>query len=368
MTEHRIAVRTCGGIAGQALAAAGLAIALGLALDSAAAVERASGPLAQAAIPRDEPPSLPSNLDELPRTAPPAIQRIGGRSGPEPVRVGIVGRSPIAPFLERLAPFREGLARALGRPVEIQPFASYAALVDAQVSNRVQLGLHSSASFAAAEAACACLEPLVAPAAEDGTLAFHGVLVARRNAEKDGLDALRGGHLVAGGPDSIGASRLPLAALAAEGVEPNFFGRIESVDSPVEAMRMVLDGRADAALGWSSMAGDPAAGYSRGSLALLAGLREGAAGALVVLWRSPPLTHGPVAVSRALPEADRQAARGFFLDLAATDPETYGRLEPFYPGGYRHVGPDDYRSAALLVGRHAGAARLEDGTSGIAGQ
>ncbi|MGQ7792086.1 phosphate/phosphite/phosphonate ABC transporter substrate-binding protein [Faunimonas sp. B44] len=347
-------MRTCVGIAGQGLIAVGLAVTLGLAMDSAAAVDRRSDPLAQADIPRDEPPSLPSNAGELPRTAPPAIQRIGGRSGTEPVRVGIIGRSPIAPFLERLAPFRDGLARALGRPVEIQPFATYAALVDAQVSNRVQLGLHSSASFAVAEAACACLEPLVAPAAEDGTLAFHGILVARRDAAKDGLDGLRGGHLVAGGPDSIGASRLPLAALAAEGIDPSFFGRIESVHSPVEAMRMVLDGRADAALGWSTMTGDAAAGYSRGSLALLARLQEGAAGELAVLWRSPPLTHGPVAASTSLPEADRQSARGYFLDLAAADPETYGRIEPFYPGGYRAVGPDDYRSAALLAGGDGG--------------
>ena len=70
-------------------------------------------------------------------------------------------------------------------------------------------------------------------------------------------------------------------------------------------MKLVAAGAADAAFGWSSLAGGVASGYSRGTLADLVARGEVAMDRLAVIWSLPPVGHGPFAVVRAMPEEDR---------------------------------------------------------------
>ncbi|MYZ48680.1 phosphate/phosphite/phosphonate ABC transporter substrate-binding protein [Propylenella binzhouense] len=309
---------------------------------------RLRGTIEARAIPLDEPPpSREAPEDGL--AAASAIQRI---TTPAPaLRIGVVPRGPAAKALAALQPVRQGLERAIGRPVEILPFASYSALVDAQAERRVEVAMLSAAAFADLQARCGCAEPVAAPAAEDGGIAYYGVLIVRSDAGKTRLEDLRGARLIAGPADSIGARRLQFAALAAEGIDPaSFFGAIGTVASPVEALRQVLAGKADAALGWSSMEGEAAAGYSRGTLAMLAAADPAAPSGLSVIWRTPALAHGPVAALSTLPDRDKRALASYLVGLADADPAAYHALEPLYPGGYRMVGPADYRGAELLSG------------------
>lgn len=318
------------------------------------------------AVPREEPPFA---LEPLPPAAPPAASKEVPQSAPppetasppadeglvpapprSPLRIGMVPGGDVRRLLAALQPFRSGLAAALDRPVEILTMSSYRALIDAQILQRIDVGFYSTAAYATAAAICRCVEPLVAPAAPDGTIAYHGIIVVGRNAPFASVADLAGAHVAAAGADSVGGRRLQLAGLAAEGIDPQrFFGRIEDAGSAVDAVRLLVAGGADAAFAWSSLQGDPQSGYSRGTLALLAGSGEIVMNELSVLWRSPALAHGPVAVASTMTEPEKQAIEAFLVGLFDSDPPSYELLDRRYGGGFRPVDAKDYASAALLL-------------------
>jgi phosphonate transport system substrate-binding protein len=267
-----------------------------------------------------------------------------------PFRVGMVPRGDVRAYLRAMEPLRDGLAAAVGRPVEILPMASLSALVDAQALRRVDAGFYSAAAYASAEALCRCLEPLVAPAAGDGTTAYHALILARSDSGVGALSDLEGRRVAAGPADSVGARQAQLAGLREEGIEPAFFGEIVDAGSAVAAVRMMLAGEAAAAFAWSSLAGEAETGYSRGTLAWLARRGELAMEDVVIVWRSRPIAHGPFAVLAALPQQERAAIEAYLVGLADSDPELYDRLDLLYGGGFRTVEPADYRAVEAIIG------------------
>ncbi len=138
-------------------------------------------------------------------------------------------------------------------------------MIDAQVERRIDGGFYSAAAFAIADARCGCLEPLVAPRAADGTLAYNAIIVARAGCRRSrSLADLQGKSVAIAAADSIGARRMQLAGLMSEGIDPaSAFASVIEVQSAEEAVRLVAAGRADAAFAWSSLAGRADAGYSQ---------------------------------------------------------------------------------------------------------
>ena len=268
-----------------------------------------------------------------------------------PFRVGMVPRGGVRAFLEAMQPLKDGLAAAVGRPVEILPMASLSALVDAQLLQRIEAGFYSAAAYAGAEALCRCLEPLVAPAAGDGTTSYHALIVARAGRGITALADLEGRRLAAGPPDSVGARQVQLAGLKQEGIEAQaFFAEIVEAGSAVSAVRMMLEGRADAAFAWSSLSGEAERGYSRGTLAFLVARGELAMEDIAIVWRSRPITHGPFAVRAGLPQHEKAALEAYLVGLADSEPALYDRLDLLYGGGFQPVEPADYRAVAQIVG------------------
>jgi phosphonate transport system substrate-binding protein len=241
------------------------------------------------------------------------------------------------------------LGKALGRPTNLLPMASFGAMIDAQVEQRIDGGFYSAAAFALAEAECRCLEPIAAPAASDGTVAYRAVIVARRSSGIASSADLEGKTVAVGAADSVGARRMQFAGLTAEGFDPSRFGAVREAASAEAAVRMLVGGEADAAFAWSSLRGDAAAGTSRGTLADLAAHGEITPDEFTVVWQSPPIAHGPVAVTSSLPAAEKAAIRSYLLGLANSEPAAYDALDPYYGGGYVAIEPKDYAAVELLA-------------------
>jgi phosphonate transport system substrate-binding protein len=83
-------------------------------------------------------------------------------------------------------------------------------------------------------------------------------------------------------------------------------------------------------------------------------------GEIAVVWRSPPLTHGPFAVARTLPEAVKRTLGDYLAGLEASKPAAYDALNPYYAGGYARVGPDDYAGVEVLMEENVDAVRLPE--------
>ena len=318
-----------------------------------------------AEVPASEPPTSaaasPAEPDPEPAAGAAEPAPLESAAVPDldrPLRLAVLAGRDVMATMAATEPLAAGLRQVLGRPVEILPMSSFGAMIDAQATQRIDGGFYSAAAYAAAEAACGCLEPLVAPAAADGTAAYHSIVVARADSGIKAPGDLAGKVVALGAADSIGSRRMPLAGLMAEGIDPQLFRGIREVASAEEAVRLVAAGAADAALAWSSLAGDAADGYSRGTLADLVRRGEISMADLAVIWRSPPVAHGPFAVLKGLPEADKRGIETYLLGLDATAPAAYDKLDPYYGGGFVAVEPGDYGGLAVLTAQKVDALRL----------
>jgi phosphonate transport system substrate-binding protein len=125
--------------------------------------------------------------------------------------------------------------------------------------------------------------------------------------------------------------------------------RRERVEGPRAAVRAALDGRADAAVAWSTLEGDVAEGYGRGTLHDMVAGGELAMTGARVLWASPVLPHGPHAVRSELAEGTKRRLRDMLVDLDEVDPDAYDAVEPVLTGGFLRVGHAAYAPFVDLV-------------------
>ncbi len=263
-------------------------------------------------------------------------------------RVGVVAEPGAGNTIAGLAELNDAFTKALGLKVEFFVAQSYAALIDAQVSSRIEYAIYSAAAYASAYRRCECVEPLVAPVGEDGSIGIRSVLIAKDNRMLS-ADAVAGRRIALQPPDSMAGHQLPLAAFQPGGKPlsgtESFFVHADSVEA---AEAMLAEGSVDAIFGWV-----PAGPPDRAEIAGGTPARLAAAGiarsALSILWRSDVLRFGPHAVSIDLdPEPKRRLAR-FLTGLRAADPDMYERLETHHLGGFTAASQTDYSVALEMV-------------------
>ncbi|NLH82953.1 MAG: phosphate/phosphite/phosphonate ABC transporter substrate-binding protein, partial [Phyllobacteriaceae bacterium] len=265
-----------------------------------------------------------------------------------PFRLGIVAADRREVAAARVEPFRHELASVLGRDVTVETFDDEAALVGALVARRIDYAPLSAIGFATATRLCDCVEPLAAPRDADRAAGWHAVVLARAGSGPARPEDLAGRRLAVAPASSIGTRRIPLAMLARSAPVGAEAPRLVETAGPAEALRALLDGRAEAALVWSSLEGDADAGWSRGPLAEAVARGEARAEDVRVVWASPLLPLGPHTVQASLGEADKRRLREMLIELDA-DPEVYEAIERTHSGGFVRVGAPSYRPFVDLL-------------------
>jgi phosphonate transport system substrate-binding protein len=249
------------------------------------------------------------------------------------LRVGLLTGGNQAYVSARVEPFRSYLAARLGIGVEIVPASDYPALIRAQMTSNLHAAFLSATAFAVASVACdQCVEPLAVPTA-DGEPGYYAILVTAAGSPIDGPEDLPGRRLAVSAADSLAGRLLPLSLFADAGIAAASLTLVER-DSPEAAMAALLAGEADAALAWSSLAGDRAAGFSRGVLTQMV-----TAGALVmdqvaIAWTSPLIAYGPLAVQAMLPAELKSALAEAMVTMLEADPAAYAAVDRDYGGGF----------------------------------
>jgi len=249
----------------------------------------------------------------------------------------------------RIEPFRLALEDILDRPVDLYLIDTLGGLVEALANGDIDYARLSASAYAAAHAACACVEPLVAARPDEVSDRFHAILVARAADPQKTLADLKGTALGVEHTASIAGYRVPIAGLAAEGINPRtHFSALVQVQNSVEGMRAVLEGRVAAALGWSTLAGNPETGYTAGTLNDLYVAGDSDLGKLSILWRSTGIPYSAHTVRTDLPDEVKRGLRAGLVELRETVPGAYSSIEPDLTGGFAPVLHSDYRAVLRL--------------------
>lgn len=273
-------------------------------------------------------------------------------------RVGVVGEPGAGNTIAGLAELNDAFTRALGLKVEFFVARSYAALIDAQTSSRIEYAIYSASAYASAYRRCECVEPLVAPTGVDGSIGIRSVLIVKDGRLSSPAD-LAGRRVALLPADSVAGHLLPLAAFRHAGKPlsgaEEFFVQADTAEA---AEAMLVSGHVDAIFGWMPAAPAGAPEIEGGTLARLeaAGVERAA---LDVVWRSDVLRYGPHAVSSDLDPEPKQLLTAFLTGLKEADPDTYERLELHYLGGFAAASRTDYQPALDMMRMLAERSRTE---------
>jgi phosphate/phosphite/phosphonate ABC transporter binding protein len=262
---------------------------------------------------------------------------------PDRLRLGVVVAADET-ARERVEPFRQALERIADLPVDLFLMQTMADGIEALASDKIDYIRLSPSAYAAAYQLCECVEPLVTAGPDDFPARFYAIMIAKRGVEPIKLEDLRNTRLAVGGKHAVAGYRVPVANLAADGIDVRkYFKTLVEVHNPVEGIRAILDGRVQAALGWSSLAGEAKNGFTAGTLNDY--YVSGGKGFedLEIVWRSSPIPYSAHTIRSGLPDALKREIRAGMMDLRREDPAAYVAIEPDLPGGFEPVGHADYR-------------------------
>lgn len=282
-----------------------------------------------------------------------SIETLESRPGPPPgedwrdeirvLRIGVLAPSGADRELAMMEPFRAHMMETLGLPVELVPARDMRTLIDAIVNARVDYARLSASAFASGWALCRCLEPLAVPLAADGTNGYYAIAVTKTGSGIGRLVDLKDRSVVFSDMDSLSGYLLPVSEFRDQGIDPDtYFARQNHAGGPVAAVAAMLRGEYDVAFAWSSLEGDEAAGYSRGTLHRMVAEGQLSMGDIRIAWQSKAIPHPPQVVRTNLPDALKSLLRAALFDLAAADPAAYDAAEPSFPGGFAAVTQDNY--------------------------
>jgi phosphonate transport system substrate-binding protein len=250
------------------------------------------------------------------------------------LRVGFLASKGASYDLARLEPFRAYLQSSLSLPVELVPASSYAVLIDAQATDRVQYAIHSATSYATAAAVCHCVEPLALPTAFDGARGFYAVLITRADGPISAITDAGGTRLALAGADSIAGHLAPITFLSRQGIDPStYFSSIVETQSPEAAVTALLSGKADVAAAWSSLTGDATRGFDFGLLSQLVAEGVLSMDQIRLVWASPLIPFGPHAVRSDLPDDLKSQLLDTLTAMTASAPQALDAVDRSSIGG-----------------------------------
>ncbi len=272
-------------------------------------------------------------------------------------RIGLSASDTRSISPDELGKLEAGYAKALGMPVMITILRDYPALIDAQVSGRIEYAIYSSTAYASAWLLCECVEPLVAPVLSNGATGIRSALIVNAATPFTRLD-LNGIKVGIPGKDSITGFAVPLASYTvgtrALSQDESFFTRFPDLESTAAAL---AEGGIDAFFGWTAAIESgpiPGAGIM-GSGQDKQLVVQGRAVDVKTPWVSKLLRFGPHAVRRDV-NAEAKAALAAFLGTA--DVELLDLLSVTQAGDVQKLVPARHSEYELAIQAAKAAATL----------
>ncbi len=249
-------------------------------------------------------------------------------------RIGIITTEQSIEALDRLEPFKLAISEALKMDVEFFRAKNATALINALTDERIEYAVFSASGYALAWTACQCVEPVVVARSKDTTDGYHTILISAPDGPES-LEKLPGNKIGILSENSISGPALASHVLRQENIiigdEKTPFVTKENAE---EMLNAFAKGEVKVLVGWSSMTGSPASGYSRGSLHQLAEKYDAPVRNYKILWKSEQIPHRLHLMRKKIHGAAKKILNTTLLEMNEKDPVAYDSIEPIYGGGF----------------------------------
>lgn len=257
------------------------------------------------------------------------------------LRIGLLGGENESDRLGRFGAYQALLAATFDIAVRLFPASDYAGVLQAFSARQIEMSSLGASGYAGAWLDTnGGIEPLLVPEENDGSIAYHAVMIVRADSGIADLAGMRGRSLAWADPNSTSGYLIPRFALRRQGIgveSGQYFSRTGFAGGHEQGVVAVLQRQYDGAVTWVSGQGEPAQGYSRGNLRAMVDKGMVNMADLRVLWMSDPIPNGPIAARTDLPAAFKEDMKLFHLALPKSHPHIYEQIERGGGTGYREA-------------------------------
>jgi phosphate/phosphite/phosphonate ABC transporter binding protein len=177
---------------------------------------------------------------------------LAGEVVPEVIRFGVTPYLDAHLLSENFEPVLEYLSKRTGYAFEIVPGKGYASLVNDLEEGRVDVASLSPLTYVQARERMPCLQ-LMLTQVSFGSVSYSGYLVARADSPVSSVGDLRGKRFAFTAKGSASGYLYPKAFLLERGERAEeYFSKVEFADNHIMALKLLLDGKVDAAATFSS--------------------------------------------------------------------------------------------------------------------
>lgn len=223
-------------------------------------------------------------------------------------RIGILGGENAQDRMNSYSCLQDYTTEVLGVETKLFAPADYNGVIQGLLGGTIDMAWLGASAYAATylqdpEA----VEPVLVKVNIDGSIGYHSIGFARKDAGITSLDDMEGKVFGFGDPNSTSGYLIPSIEIpqAKDGItmeSGEYFGEVKFTGGHEQTIVAVNNGDIDAGVTWADGQGNWEDGYNSGALrkAVDAGLVD--MNDLVEIWKSNVIPEGPVVLRKALPD------------------------------------------------------------------
>ena len=226
-------------------------------------------------------------------------------------RIGILGGENAQDRLNSYSCLQDYTTELLGVETKLFAPADYNGVIQGLLGGTLDMAWLGGSAYAATylqdpEA----VEPVLVKVNMDGSIGYHSIGFARKDANVASLDDMKGKVFGFGDPNSTSGYLIPSIeipqATGASMESGDYFGEVKFTGGHEQTIVAVFNGDIDAGVTWADAQGDWEDGYNSGALrkAVDAGLVD--MNEMVQIWKSAVIPEGPIVLRKALPADVRE--------------------------------------------------------------
>ncbi len=246
-------------------------------------------------------------------------------------RIGILGGENAQDRMNSYQCLADYTTEALGVETKMFAPADYNGVIQGLLGGTIDMAWLGASSYAATflqdpEA----VEPVLIKVNVDGSVGYHSIGFARKDAGITSLDDMEGKVFGFGDPNSTSGYLIPSIEIPQykDGItmeSGEYFGEVKFTGGHEQTIVAVANGDIDGGVTWADGQGNWEDGYNSGALrkAVDAGLVD--MNDIVEIWKSAVIPEGPVVLRKALPDDVKATMTALVDGLHERDPDcAYG--------------------------------------------